>query len=277
MPASSMQSVWHTAGTRPEAPAEGSQASRKGGGEVSEHPYRVVIPLPDRDFDTTEAALSWATFVRSGCEVTFATEHGRVAECDRHLLSGGWFSPLPASRQAVAAYREMIATPQFRSPITYRDIRIDDFDAVHLSGGHSKGMRQYLDSAVLQQKVVEFRQAGKVIGAICHGVLIPARAIDPATGRSVLDGHSATTLTLPLEKWAFRITFLRVGRRYRTYWKYTETEVRRAVGSSGAMLRGESKEKPFAVDDGPFVTGRYPLDVPLYAETFVKKLATLPR
>jgi putative intracellular protease/amidase len=244
---------------------------------VSEHPYRVVVPLPDRDFDTAESALSWATFVQSGCEVTFATEHGRVAACDQRLLSGGYFNPLPASPQAVAAYREMTSSPQFRSPITYRDVSVDDFDAIHLSGGHAKGMRQYLDSSVLQQKVVAFKNAGRLIGAICHGVLIPARAIDPATGKSVLDGHAATTLTLPLEKWAFRTTFFRVASRYRTYWKYTETEVRQAVGDSGVMLRGESWEEPFVVDDGPFITGRYPLDVPLYAEGFVKKLAALPR
>jgi putative intracellular protease/amidase len=254
-----------------------AQADTQKGTPMSRHPYRVVMPLPDRDFDTTEAAVSWLTFVQSGCEVTFATEHGRVAQCDPHLLSTGWLNPLPAGEQAVAAYREMIATPRFRSPISYSDMDAADFEAVHLSGGHSKGMRQYLDSNVLQQKIVQFVRADRLIGAICHGVLIPARAIDPRTGRSVLDGRTATTLTLPLEKWAFRTTFFRVGRRYRTYWRYTETEVRRAVGDAGTVLRGESWTEPFVVDDGQFVTGRYPLDVPLYAETFVKKLAALPQ
>lgn len=239
--------------------------------------HRVLIPLPDNDFDTTEAAVSWKTFVDNGCEVTFATEHGRVAACDQRLLSSGWFNPLPAGPAAVAAYEEMISTDAFRSPITYRDIKADHFDAVHLSGGHAQGMRQYLDSTVLQRSVVDFVQAGKLVGAICHGVLVPARAIDPSTGKSVLDGHRATTLTLPLEKWAIRTTFFRVGRRYRTYWKYTETEVRQAVGAGGSILRGESIESPFVVDDGQFVTGRYPLDVPLYAQTFVKKLTAVPR
>jgi putative intracellular protease/amidase len=243
---------------------------------MSTYRHRVVMPLPDRDFDTTEAAVSWKTFVDNGCEVTFATELGRVAACDQRLLRSGWFNPLPAEAQAVAAYEEMIETDAFRSPITYRAIEPDQFDAVHLSGGHAQGMRQYLDSTVLQNKVVDFVHADKLVGAICHGVLVPARAVDPTTGKSVLDGHRVTTLTLPLEKWAFRTTVLRVGRRYRTYWKYTETEVRRAVGETGAMLRGDTVEEPFVVDDGQFVTGRYPLDVPLYAQTFVRKLAAAP-
>lgn len=234
--------------------------------------YRVIMPLPDRDFDTTESALSWKTFVEAGIEVTFATEHGAIPRCDPYLLSSGWFNPLPAQGAAVAAYREMLARPEYNRPITYREINVTDFDAIHLSGGHSQGMRQYLDSKVLQDRVVDFHGAGKLIGAICHGVLVPARAVDPQTGRSVLDGHSATTLTLPLEKWAFRITWYRVGRRYRTYWKYTETELSKAVGPNGHVLRGTSNDEPFVVDDGQFVTGRYPVDVPLYAETFVRKL-----
>lgn len=240
---------------------------------MNEPTPRIVIPLPDNDFDTTESAITWQTFVDNGFDIVFATEFGRVAACDQRLLSSGWFSPLPAGADAVLAYRRMISSERFRSPITYRDISVDDFDAIHLSGGHSPGMRQYLDSDVLQRKVVDFAHAGKTIGAICHGVLVPARAIDPKTGKSILDGHRATTLTLPLEKWAFRTTFFRVGRRYRTYWKYTETEVKAAVGDRGQLLRGQSVEIPFVVDDGQFLTGRYPLDVPLYAETFTRKLA----
>lgn len=43
------------------------------------------MPLRDNDFDTTQAALSWKACVKSGCEVTFATEHGRVARAMNFL------------------------------------------------------------------------------------------------------------------------------------------------------------------------------------------------
>lgn len=37
---------------------------------------RVLIPLPDRDFDTTEVSIPWKTFVEAGLNVTFSTEKG---------------------------------------------------------------------------------------------------------------------------------------------------------------------------------------------------------
>ena len=45
-------------------------------------------------------------------------------------------------------------------------------------------MKQFLDSTVLQGKILEFWQQGKVIGAICHGVLAASRTVDPQTGKS---------------------------------------------------------------------------------------------
>lgn len=234
--------------------------------------YRVLIPLPDTDFDVTEAAISWSRFTEAGFAVTFATETGKVARCDQRLLKSGWFNPLPAGAEARSAYTAMVSSPEFLAPITYRAIDVADFDAVHLSGGHAQGMRQYLDSKVLQGKVVDFHRAEKLIGAVCHGTLIPARAIDPSTKRSIIAGRRFTTLTLPLEKWAFKVTWFRVGRRYRTYWKYTETEVRSAVGPSGELVRGDSFETPLVVEDGNFISARYPLDVPNYAAAFVRHL-----
>lgn len=35
---------------------------------------RVVVPLPDRDFDTTESAVPWKLLTEKGHDVVFATE-----------------------------------------------------------------------------------------------------------------------------------------------------------------------------------------------------------
>ena len=43
----------------------------------------VLVPLPDRDFDTTEVAVPWKLLKDSGHDVVFATERGdRKPECD---------------------------------------------------------------------------------------------------------------------------------------------------------------------------------------------------
>jgi putative intracellular protease/amidase len=164
----------------------------------------------------------------------------------------------------------MTADANYGRPLTYEEIDPADFDAVHLAGGHSQGIKQYLDSELLQRKIAEFQSTGKVIGAICHGTLILARARDQKTGKSLLYGRTATTLIKPLEKIAFLRTFYRVGRRYRTYWKYTETEVRKAVGPHGRVEHGAALRQPFVVVDGSLVTARYPVDVVQYSQKFLQ-------
>ena len=37
---------------------------------------RVLVPLPDADFDTTEVAVPWRLLTEAGHEVVFATERG---------------------------------------------------------------------------------------------------------------------------------------------------------------------------------------------------------
>ena len=78
---------------------------------------------------------------------------------------------------------------------------MDDYDALLLPGGHrARGMRQYLESPELQRIVLDFFLKKKPVAAICHGVLLAARTIDPATGRSVLYGRRTTALTWALER-----------------------------------------------------------------------------
>src|SRR3954469_1694512 len=140
---------------------------------------RVLVPLPDRDFDTTEVAVPWHELRDHGHEVVFATERGAVAACDPKLLNGVIFGKLGADPEPIAFYRELEAAPEFRAPITWDAIEPADFDGLLLPGGHAKGMRQYLASELLQNKVVEFWNLDRPVGAICHGVLVLARATDP--------------------------------------------------------------------------------------------------
>lgn len=235
----------------------------------------IVMGLPDRDFDITESAIPWQRFVQAGIQVTFATERGGVALCDTRQLRSGFFNPFPAKPDACAAYRQMTDSPSYRHPIRFDDIDTETLNAVHLPGGHAPGMCRYLENKVLQQKVAEIKRTGKLIGALCHGVLIPARAIDPVTSRSVLDGYTVTTLTKSLEMSAFAFTFLRVGRRFRTYRAYTEDEVREAVGVRGSIQRGNSIGEPFIVTDRELITARYRVDAERYAQAVIARLRVM--
>lgn len=198
---------------------------------------RVLIPLPARDFDPSEVAVSWQVLSHAGHGVSFATPDGRPAAADQLMLDGrgldpwGWIPGLRAlplvgrllraNRAARDAYAAMLRAPAFQAPLRWSAIDETDFDALLLPGGHrARGMRAFLESNVLQQHVVRCFEANMPVGAICHGVLLAARSRSAATGRSVLHGHRTTALTWKLERsawWLARCTRFWDTHYYRTY------------------------------------------------------------
>lgn len=231
---------------------------------------RILIPLPDHDFDPTESATPWKACKARGWEVVFATEDGKVAAADHRLLKGPVRGPLGAGPKALETYHQMAQSEAFQHPIRYADIDPEEYEGVSLTGGHAPGMKQYLESEVLQGKMVQFWKQNKVIGAICHGVLVLARAIDPATRNSVLYGSKVTALTKNLERSGYALTFWLLGRRYRTYECYVSDEVRQVLKNPEDFKNGRSMLVPFTVTDGSLITARWPLDAGDYAQGFAE-------
>jgi len=238
---------------------------------------RILIPLPDGDFDPTESATPWHVCSRRGWEVVFATENGAAPAADHRLLMGILRGPLGAGPKGLAAYQAMARSEACRHPIRYADIDPAQFDAVSLTGGHAPGMRPYLESPVLQSKMVQLWKQDKVVGAICHGVLVLARAIDPDTGKSILYGSRVTALTKDLETAGYVLTFWLLGRRYRTYPCYVADEVRAVLRDPRDFKSTPAMLMPFVVQDGRLVTARWPLDAMAYslrlAEMVEKRIA----
>ena len=280
----------------------------------------VLIPLPDRDADPTEVAVSWRVLTDAGHTVRFATSSGAPARTDEMMVTGRGLDPwgfvpglshlvgvgrvLRADAHGRSAHAALVADPAFRSPGRWDDIGSAGFDALLLPGGHrARRMRAYLESPVLRQVVVGAFADGKPVAAICHGVLLAARSTDPATGRSVLYGRRTTALTWELEQRAWRVA--RVSRfwdpdYYRTYtegpddppgyWS-VQQEVTRALADPGdfcdvppdapdARLKtsGRARDTPddarpaFVVEDGSYVSARWPGDAHTFARTFASRL-----
>ena len=239
---------------------------------------KVLVPLPDTDFDTTEVAVPWRLLTDAGHEIVFATEHGgRAPRCDPRLLDGVIFGKLGAEPEPKAFYAQLTKAPELNDPIPWRTIEPDDFDGLLLPGGHAPGMRQYLASATLQEIVGRFWDLDRPVGAICHGVLLLARATDPHTGRSVLAGSITTCLPKFMERSAYLATAWKLGRYYRTYPAYVEDEVRAVLDSPHQFQRGPRGTKrgtatddgpAFVVQDGRYVSARWPGDAYLFARRF---------
>jgi putative intracellular protease/amidase len=244
---------------------------------------RVVIPLPDRDFDTTEVSVPWKLLTSAGHEVIFATEKGAKPTCDPLLLTGVVFGKLGADPEPRAFYAELEQAPAFARPTPWRDIDVDSADAMILPGGHAKGMRQYLEGRDLFEKVALFARTGKPLAAICHGVLVLARAKDPATGKSPLAARRTTCLPKYMERSAWLSTAWRRGRYYRTYDAYVEDEVKTALddpdkqferGPRVLFARGtmDDDAPAFVVEDDNYVSARWPGDAYLFARRILAKL-----
>lgn len=233
---------------------------------------RVWMPLPDTDFDTTEAAVPWKLLRDAGHEVVVVTERGGSAPaCDPRLLDGVIFGRLGAKPAAIAAYRELEQAPEFRQPPAWGEIDPEGFDGLILPGGHAPGMRQYLGSEELQRRVALFWALERPVGAICHGVLVLARA-------GVLGATRTTCLTKAMERSAYLATGWKLGRYYRTYLAYVQDEVVASLDDPAQFDAGpRSLKQPFVVEDGRYVSARWPGDAELFAQRFAALLSAGPR
>lgn len=242
---------------------------------------RVLIPLPDRDFDVTEVAVPWRLLTRAGHHVVFATERGGAApQADPLLLTGVIFGQLGADPEPRGFYREMENSREFHTPIAWRDIDPSSFDGLILPGGHAPGMRQYLEGQTLFDRVAAFWALRRPVGAICHGTIVLARTL--VDGRSVLHDRRTTCLPAYMERAAYLATFWKLGRYYRTYPAYVEAEVRAALGQPArqfergplSLARGSDADDgpAFVVTDGNYVSARWPGDAYLFARRFLALL-----
>jgi putative intracellular protease/amidase len=242
---------------------------------------RVLVPLPDHDFDVTEVAVPWKLLRDAGHEVVFATEHGATPAADPLLLTGVIFGQLGAEPEPKVFYRELEQDGAFRSPIPWSSIEPRGFDALLLPGGHAPKMRQYLGSDALFDKVAGLWSSGMPVAAICHGVLVLARTRG-RDGRSVLAGKRTTCLPAYMERTAYFLTAWKLGRYYRTYDAYVEDEVRAALASPDDFVRGprtltargtrDDDTAAFVVEDGNYVSARWPGDAYLLAKRLVSRL-----
>ena len=281
---------------------------------------RVLFLLPARDFDPSEAAVSWRVLVNASHVVGFATPDGQPAVADDIMVTGkglDLWGAIPglrnwplvglllrANRDAREAYAGMIADPNYVAPQRWDAVDPSAFDALLLPGGHrARGMRDYLESDLLQRHVTGFFELNKPVAAICHGVLLAARSISKQTGRSVLYGYKTTALTWALERSAWslaRVTRFWDPNYYRTYLEQdgqpdgfmsVQQEVTRALAraedfadvpatdpdyrrkTSGLQRDTIDNARPaFVVRDRNYVSARWPGDAHTFAKTFAGML-----
>jgi putative intracellular protease/amidase len=242
----------------------------------------VLCILPASDYDPTESSVPWAALTNAGIEVTFATPEGKPSPADPRLVDQGFGlldAVLMTRTPDIETYRAMARSPSFSAPLAYGAVDPRRFDALLIPGGHAKGMRTLLESEEARVICASFFGDDKPVAAVCHGVLLPARSIDPATGKSVLHGRKTTCLTATMELGAWTITAPVLGRYYRTYPQTVEAEVTAALASPSDLSRGAPlglRDSPtklsrgFVVRDRNYVSARWPGDCHRLAASFLE-------
>jgi len=247
---------------------------------------RILIPLPSYGFDPTEVAIPWKILSNNNFQITFLTPQGKKANTDKIMLKGErlgvWASVLRARKDAVVAYYEMGKSDSFSSPLKYTAVEEKDFDGILLPGGHDKGVREYLESEVLQQLVTSFFLAQKPVGAICHGVVLAARSTTPGSEESVLYNYKTTSLLKSQELLAYNLTKLWLKDYYLTYpGRTVEDEVRAVLADGANFLTGstpllrdsqEHLSRGFIVKDRNYLSARWPGDVYKFSIEYTKML-----
>ncbi len=163
-------------------------------------PKRVAIVIANPAISSTtgwpvgfwwsELTHPYFAFHEAGYEVEVFSPTGGKCEAD------GMSDPRDASGYSASDLISMgfLSTPSLAALVEktqpVSQIQVDRFDAIVVAGGQAP-MFSFDQATDLQQKFVEFYEAGKIASALCHGVAI-LRYARLSTGEPLAKGKTVT-------------------------------------------------------------------------------------
>jgi putative intracellular protease/amidase len=202
-----------------------------------------------------EFANPYKILTGAGHRVTVATPHGVTPNVDmmslRPSMAGGEQGALDL--EAVIRSAE-----EMRRPLKLSDVRLEDYDAVYLPGGHGPMADLSLDADAGRILTGQL-ESGKPLVIVCHA---PAAMLATRVhGKSPFTGRRITCFTDDEEDG--------VGLASRAPW-LLETELKDKLGVD--FSRGKMWE-PHMVEDGNLITGQNPHSAAVLGERMLKVLA----
>ncbi|MGW2237897.1 type 1 glutamine amidotransferase domain-containing protein [Streptomyces sp. NPDC001759] len=195
-----------------------------------------------------EFAAPYKAITEAGHQVVVATPNGVTPNVDmmslRPSMAGG--------EQGALELEEIIRSAEvMRRPLQLSDVRLEDYDAVYLPGGHGPMSDLWLDADVGRILTAQLA-SGKPLAIVCHG---PASILSTRIhGKSPFTGYRMTCFTDEEEE--------AVGLASRAPW-LLETELKDKIGVE--FSRGEIW-KPYMVEDRTLITGQNPASAAVLAE-----------
>ncbi len=242
---------------------------------------KVLILLPENGNDPGETAIPYARFKQAGYDVVFATASGKAGHPDTLSFRSPLLKASRPDAEGKAAFAQMMASKEHQRPVTFAQaLARNDFAALYVPGGEGPGMLPFLDDERAHAIVRKFYARQLPAAFLCHGGLMAARTINPATGKSVIAGEKVTTIPKNAERLGIA-AFLGSGRP-RVYGalggNYAADEMARAAGNGnfvqpelGLKFR-DPGDRRNVVSSGNQVFGGGPWDARPFAEQFVELL-----
>lgn len=203
-----------------------------------------------------EFANPYKIVTDAGHEVVVATPNGVIPTVDmmslRPSMAGG--------AEGALRLEEIIRSAEvMRRPLKLSDVRLEDYDAVYLPGGHGP-MADLAFDADAGRLLTAQLASGRPLFIVCHA---PASLLATRIhGVSPFKGYQVTGFTNEEEE--------AVGLAPKATW-LLETELKERVGVK--FSRGEMW-KPFMVQDRNLVTGQNPASAPVLGKRLLEVLGS---
>jgi len=202
-----------------------------------------------------EFARPYKAFTDAGHEVVVATPNGVTPNVDMMSLRPSMTGGDDAALELEAIIRSAEA---MRRPLQLTDVRLGDYDAVYMPGGHGP-MQDLCVDADAGRLLTAQLASGRPLGIVCHGpaVLLATRI----HGVSPFKGYQVTGFTNEEEA--------AVGLADKAQW-LLEDELKDKVGvqySKGPIW------EPYMVEDRNLFTGQNPNSAIVVAERLLKEKA----
>ncbi|SCE18827.1 Putative intracellular protease/amidase [Streptomyces sp. DvalAA-14] len=202
-----------------------------------------------------EFANPYKELTDAGHEVVVATPGGAIPNVDmmslRPAMAGG-------EKGAFELERIIRDAEVMRRPLELADVRLEDYDAVYLPGGHGP-MSDLAFDADAGRLLTAQLESGNPLAIVCHG---PAAMLATRIhGESPFKGYKVTGFTNEEEE--------AVGLAPKATW-LLETDLKEKVGVD--YSRGPIWE-PYLVEDRNLITGQNPHSAAVLGEKLLQVLA----
>jgi putative intracellular protease/amidase len=202
-----------------------------------------------------EFAQPYKVLTDAGHDVVVATPNGVVPNVDMMSLRPAMAGGVDGALELEAIIR---SAEVMRRPLALSNVRLEDYDAVYLPGGHGPMADLAFDADVGRLLTAQLA-SGNPLFIVCHG---PASMLATRIhGVSPFKGYRVTCFTNKEEE--------AVGLAPRATW-LLETELKEKVGvdfSCGEIW------KPYMVEDRNLVTGQNPHSAAILAKRLLEVLA----